>query len=577
MALRVPQANGPQLFKEGYKNLQGLEEVIFRNIQATKEMSEITRTSFGPNGRNKMVVNHLEKLFVTNDAATIIRELEVVHPAAKLIVMASQQQEAEAGDGTNYVIIFASELLQRAESLLRMGLHPSEIARGYELALKSALSGLEGLSTERVADWADKNELLKAIKTAIASKQYGQEDMLGGLVAEAVAAAMPVRDPKRFNVDNVRVVKVLGGALSQSRVEHGMVFPRAPETAAQSVRFAKVAVFSCPVDMGQTETKGTVLLHNAKEMLDYTKGEEAQMAKVVLELHEAGVKAVICGSGVGDLALHYFNRCGILALKVPSKFELRRLCRVVGANPLARLGVPTPEEMGYCDEIRTTEIGGDRVTIIRQWTADELAASEYASERPSFADRIQRSPLVTVVLRGATQNALDDAERAVDDGVNVVKALTKDPRLVPGACASEMELARLVQEAADRTAGINQHAMKAFAHALEVFARTMGDNAGVDSTALVAKLIAAHHSSASAQNSLAGPSIGVDVDCDYEPRLVDACEARILDPLAVKQWGLTYATQAALTVLQVDQIVMAKTAGGPKLPKQQAGHWDEDD
>ncbi|KAJ1885139.1 T-complex protein 1 subunit theta, partial [Kickxella alabastrina] len=207
MALRVPQSNGPQLFKEGYKNLQGLEEVIFRNIQATKEMSEITRTSFGPNGRNKMVVNHLEKLFVTNDAATIIRELEVVHPAAKLLVMASQQQEAEAGDGTNYVIIFASELLQRAESLLRMGLHPSEIARGYELALKEALRALEALAAEEVREWTDPAQVLKAVRSAIASKQYGQEDVLGKLVAEAVVATMPRGDASRFNVDNVRVVK----------------------------------------------------------------------------------------------------------------------------------------------------------------------------------------------------------------------------------------------------------------------------------------------------------------------------------------------------------------------------------
>ncbi|KAJ2764411.1 T-complex protein 1 subunit theta, partial [Coemansia nantahalensis] len=490
MALRVPQSAGPQLFKEGYKNLQGLEEVILRNIQATKEMSEITRTSFGPNGRNKMVVNHLEKLFVTNDAATIIRELEVVHPAAKLIVMASQQQEAEAGDGTNYVVILASELLQRAEPLLRMGLHPSEIARGYELGLAAALEGLETLAVERVENWHDKEELQKAIRTAIASKQYGQEDVLGSLVSQAVATAMPARDHTRFNVDNVRVVKVMGGGLAQSRVVHGMVFPQSPVTVCHKAEFAKVAVFSCPVDMGQTETKGTVLLHNASEMLDYTKGEEAQMEQAVRELHDAGIKVVVCGSGVGDLAIHYLNRYDMVAVRCPSKFDLRRLCRVVGANPLARFGAPTAEELGYCDELRTDEIGGDRVTIIRQWSAAELEASGRADQRPSFANRIQRSPLVTIVLRGATQNALDDAERAVDDGVNVVKALTKDARLVAGACATEMELSRLVQETAERTPGINQHTIKAFGQALDVFARTLGDNVGVDSTALVAKLIA---------------------------------------------------------------------------------------
>ncbi|KAJ1755212.1 T-complex protein 1 subunit theta [Coemansia sp. RSA 2167] len=572
MALRVPQSGGPQLFKEGYKNLQGLEEVILRNIQATKEMSEITRTSFGPYGRNKMVVNHLDKLFVTNDAATIIRELEVVHPAAKLLVMASQQQEAEAGDGTNYVIILASELLQRAEPLLRMGLHPSEIARGYELAMDEALEQLDTLAVDEVKVWSEQSELLKAVRTAVASKQYGQEHVLAPLVAEAVQASMP-RDATRFSVDNVRVVKIMGGGLAQSRVVHGMVLPQAPETVCHNAQFARVAVFSCPVDMGQTETKGTVLLHNANEMLDYTKGEEAQMEQAVRELHDANVKVVVCGSGVGDLAIHYLNRFDMIVVRCPSKFELRRLCRVVGANPLARFGVPTPEEMGYCDEVRTDEIGGDRVTILRQWSASELA-SRPSADRPAFADRIQRSPLVTVVLRGATVNALDDAERAVDDGVNVIKSLTKDARLVPGACATEMELSRRVQERAEQTPGINQHAMKAFGQALQIFARTLGDNVGVDSTALVAKLIAAHHASAS--DGLVGPSIGIDVECENEPRVLDAKEAGILDPLSVKQWAIRYAVQAALTVLQVDQIVMAKTAGGPKLPKQQ-GNWDDQD
>ncbi|KAJ2744473.1 T-complex protein 1 subunit theta [Coemansia sp. BCRC 34301] len=575
MALRVPQAGGPQLFKEGYKNLQGLEEVILRNIAATREMSEITRTSFGPQGRNKMVVNHLGKLVVTSDAATIIRELEVVHPAAKLLVMASQQQEAEAGDGTNAVLIFGSELLQRAEPLLRMGLHPSEIARGFDAALAAALEGLEGLAVDSVDSWTSRADVLKAVRSAVAAKQYGQDGLLAGLVADAVLAAMP-GDSARFNVDNVRVVKVLGGSLAQSRVVRGMVFPTAPVTSARRAQCVRVAVFACAVDVGQTETKGTVLLRSADALLDYTRGEEAQMDAAVAELHAAGVGAVICGSGVGDLAIHSMNRYGMVAVKCPSKFELRRVCRVVGATALARLGAPTPEEMGYCDELRTDEIGGDRVTVVRQWAADEaLGKKSEGVERPGFASRVAQSPLATVVLRGATANALDDAERALDDGVNVVKALTRDARLVPGACAAEMELARVVHGAADRTPGVAQHAMRAFAHALEVFARTLADNAGVDSTALVARLIAAHHSRDAA--GVVGPNAGFDVESEHEPRLVDALKAGILDPLAVKLWALRYATHAALTVLQVDQIVMAKTAGGPKLPKQQAAHWDTDD
>ncbi|KAJ1997385.1 T-complex protein 1 subunit theta, partial [Coemansia thaxteri] len=440
-------------------------------------------------------------------------------------------------------------------------------------ALKAASEALEGLSTDSVRSWRSAPEVLKAVRTAIAAKQFGQEEALAALVADAVLASLASGDAARFNVDNVRVVKVLGGSLAQSRVVHGMVLPQAPETAVRSASCARVAVFACPVDVGQTETKGTVLLHNAGDLLAYTRGEEAQMAAAVAELHAAQVGVVVCGAGIGDLAVHCMNRLGMVAVRCPSKFELRRLCRVLGATPLARLGAPTPEEMGYCDELRTDEIGGDRVTVIRQFTREEAAAVT----RPAFASRVAASPVATIVLRGATVNALDDAERAVDDGVNVVKALTRDARLVPGACATEMELARIVHATADATPGIAQHALRAFAHALEVFPRTLADNAGVDSTALVARLIAAHHQKAAAGEAVAGPTAGFDVESDHEPRLVDAQAAGILDPLAVKQWALRYATHAALTVLQVDQIVMAKTAGGPKLPKQQAGHWDDQD
>ncbi|KAJ1679141.1 T-complex protein 1 subunit theta [Spiromyces aspiralis] len=571
MALRVPQSATPQLFKEGYKTLQGLEEAVIRNIHAAKEMSEITRTSYGPNGRNKMVINHLEKLFVTNDAATIIQELDVVHPAAKLLVMASQQQEDEAGDGTNYVIILASELLQKAEDLLRMGLHPSEISVGYELAMKKALKYLETDIHSVKVDLTNEEDLFRAARTAIASKQYGYEDFLGKLVVEAVKAAMP-KNPEHFNVDNVRVVKILGGSLLQSRVVHGMVFPREPETFLKEAKHAKVAVFTCPVDIGQTETKGTVLLHNAKEMLEYTKGEEEQLEKAVLELVDAGINVVVGGSGIGDLAVHYLNRHNIVAINCPSKFELRRLCRVIGANPLARFGAPTAEETGYCDLVHTEEIGSDRVTVFRQYSTRE--AEEKGNNRPAFASRVHKSPVVTLVLRGATQNMLDDVERAVDDGVNVTKALTKDQRLVPGAAATEIELNRHVTREANLTPGISQHAMRRYAEAFEVFPRTLADNAGVNSTEMLAKLFAAH--SSTDKSAFENPqAMGIDVDSD-RAELKDVTKANIYDSLAVKQWAVRYATQAALTVLQVDQIIMAKRAGGPKLP-QQSGNWDDQD
>jgi T-complex protein 1 subunit theta len=411
-------------------------------------------------------------MILTSDAATILKELDVVHPAAKLLVMASQQQEAEMGDATNLVIVLAGELLKKAEDLLRIGLKTADIVTGYERAQAFALEALEELAIDKVEDIRDQEELSKAIRTVVASKQNGNEEILANLVAEAVLAVMP-KNPVNFNVDNVRVVKIMGGSLEQSRVVKGMVFPKEPNGSVKKAKKAKVGVFSCPIDISQTETKGTVLLHNAKEMMEFSKGEEAQLEAAIKELHDAGLRVVIAGATVGELALHYLNRYGILVIKVLSKFELRRLCRVVGATPLARLGAPMPDEMGSVDVVETLEIGGDRVTVFRQ------------------EDEVTRT--ATLVLRGATQNFLDDVERAVDDGVNVVKAITRDPRLVPGAGATELQLVGRIQAFGDKTAGLAQYSIRKYGEAFEVIPRTLAESAGLDATEVLSRLYTAHH------------------------------------------------------------------------------------
>lgn len=445
---------------------------VLRNIEACRAITSTVETSLGPYGRNKIVINHLQKMILTSDAATILRELDVVHPAAKLLVMASQQQEAEMGDATNLVIVLAGEFLRKAEDLLRMGLKTSDIVAGYEKAQKLALETLEELSIDKVGDIRDHDELAKAIRTVVASKQNGNEDFLAGLVAEAVLAVLP-NNPANFNVDNVRVVKIMGGSLEQSKVVKGMVFPKEPDGAIKKIQNAKVGVFTCPIDNSQTETKGTVLLNNAQEMMDFTKGEETQLESNIRELYDAGLRVVVVGERVGDLAMHYLNRFGILCLRVLSKFELRRLCRVVGATPLARLGAPMPDEIGSIDVVETIEIGGDRVTVFRQ------------------ENEVTRT--ATLVLRGATQNHLDDIERAVDDGVNVVKAITKDPRLVPGAGATEIELAQRITTAGEKTPGLSQYSIKKFGEAFEVVPRLLAESCGLDATEVLSRLYAAHH------------------------------------------------------------------------------------
>ncbi|KAF8756708.1 T-complex protein 1 [Rhizoctonia solani] len=537
MSLKVPKANNIQLFKDGYKHLQGIEEAVMRNIQAVGELSDLVRTSFGPNGRNKLIINHLGRMFVTSDAATIIREIEVVHPAAKLLVMASQAQESEMGDATNTVLVFAGEL-KKSEHLLIMGLHPSEI--------------IIGLSNYNLAKPLTKESLALVLKSSIASKQYGSEDTLASLVAEAALAVMPSR-PEHFNVDNVRVVKIMGGSLNSSTVVRGMVFNREPQGVIKKASKAKVAVYTCALDIAQTETKGTVLLRNAEEMLNFTRGEEQQLEKYFKEIADSGVQVIVAGAAVGELAMHYLDRFSILVIKVLSKFDLRRLCRVVGATPLARLGAPTAEEAGSVDIVETVEIGGDRVTVFRQ--------------DPPAGSAAEKSKTATIVLRGATANTLDDMERAIDDGVNVIKALVKDDRLVPGAGATEIELAKRVESYGAGLKGLSQHAVRRYASALEILPSTLAENAGLDMTEVVSKLYEKH-----AQAD--GATWGVDIESENNG-ILDTKEEQIYDSLSAKSWAIKLATEAAVSVLRVDSIIMSKPAGGPKVP-QQAGNWDED-
>ncbi|KAH8805680.1 chaperonin Cpn60/TCP-1 family [Xylogone sp. PMI_703] len=547
MSLNIPNAPNAGLFKQGYNNYESEDGAVLRNIDACRTIASTVQTSLGPYGRNKIVINHLQKMILTSDAATILRELDVVHPAAKLIVMASQQQEAEMGDATNMVIVLAGELLRKAEDLLRMGLSTSDIIAGYERAQKFALDELEKLVVDKVEDMRSQPELSKAIRTVIASKQSGSEDVLAEMVSEAVLSVLP-KNPLNFNVDNIRVVKIMGGSLEQSRVVKGMVFGREPDGSVKKATKAKVGVYSCPLDISQTETKGTVLLHNAKEMLDFTKGEEKQLETQIKELYDSGIRVVVAGSTVGELASHYLNRFGILYIRILSKFELRRLCRVVGATPLARLGAPMPDEMGTVDVVETLEIGGDRVTVFRQ--ESELTRT------------------ATLVIRGATQNHLDDLERAVDDGVNVVKAITRDARLVPGAGATETQLVGRIQAFGDKTPGLSQYAIRKYGEAFEVIPRTLAESAGLDATEVLSRLYAAHHKKDDW-------TIGVDIENDDGTGTIDAKKERILDLLVSKSWAIKLATEAARTVLSVDQIIVARQAGGPKPPGPNP-NWDED-
>lgn len=403
--------------KDGARHYSGLEEAMFRNIEACQQLSKMTRSALGPHGLNKMVINYLEKLFVTSDAATIIKECDVHHPAAKMIAQAAKMQENECGDGTNLLISLSGELMTQAESLLKMGLHPSEILIGYEKAGKEAMRLIEELEAFKPENLRNHEELVKCIRSTIASKQFGLEDFLSKLIAEAAIHAMPER-ASNFNTDNIRVQKILGGGIHDSEVVHGIVVVRGSETTIRSVEKAKVAVFNTNIEMQQGETKGTVLLQNAEDLLNYTKGEEDAFEGFIKGLAEAGVQVVVGSGSMSELAVHFFEKYGIMAIKIMSKWELKRIARAVGATPIVKLTTPSAEEMGYADDVRFKEISSRWCTVFRR-DQDE-------------------NKMATIVLRGSTNAMLEDTERAIDNGVSTIKSLIRDGRMVAGAGATEL-------------------------------------------------------------------------------------------------------------------------------------------
>ncbi|OMO98950.1 Chaperonin Cpn60/TCP-1 [Corchorus olitorius] len=548
---RARQPYGIQsMLKEGHKHLSGLDEAVIKNIDACKQLSTITRTSLGPNGMNKMVINHLDKLFVTNDAATIVNELEVQHPAAKILVLAGKAQQEEIGDGANLTISFAGELLQNAEELIRTGLHPSEIISGYTKAIKKTIEVLEELVEKgsESMDVRNKEQVVTRMKAAVASKQHGQEDILCNLIADACIQVCP-KNPANFDVDNVRVAKLVGGGLHNCTVVRGMVLKGDATGSIKHMEKAKVAVFAGGVDTSATDTKGTVLIHSAEQLENYAKTEEAKVEELIKAVADSGAKVIVSGAAIGEMALHFCERYKLMVLKISSKFELRRFCRTTGTTALLKLSQPKPDELGFIDSISVEEIGGSRVTVVR---------SEEGGNR-----------VATVVLRGSTDSILDDLERAVDDGVNTYKAMCRDSRIVPGAAATEIELARRLKEFSFKETGLDQYAIAKFGESFEMVPRTLAENAGLNAMDIISKLYENHASG----NTKAGIDLrGGDSE---DGVCKDASELNIWDLYVTKFFALKYAADAACTVLRVDQIIMAKPAGGPRRPEQAAG-MDED-
>jgi T-complex protein 1 subunit theta len=526
-------------FKEGTRYFTGVDEVLLRNIEAAIDLAELTRTSIGPNGMKKIIKNHIGKLFVTGDAATILSEAEIQHPAAKMLVTASQMQAEQVGDGTNFVIVFAGELLKRATELVRAGINTKDIVLGYQKALEEAIKILPQIQCSHKFNVEDRASVVAAIKTSLSSHQFLDGDFLSEVVADACLLAYP-NHQRKFNVDNIRVAKCLGGSVQDSHVVKGFAIPREVVGAIRRQENCKIAIFACSFDFAETDTKMSTVFKSGKEMEEFQISEEARMEEMVLSIKEKGVSVVVCQSKFTEIGMHFLQKHGIMAIQLPSNWDIKRLARAVKGIPLLRIGQPTDEEIGYCISVEAREVGSTPLVIFEA-----------------------EGGLSTIIIRGSTPNVIDDIERSIDDAVNSFRILTEKPMLVPGAGATEMEISTRITKFAESRPGMDQYGIRKFAESLEIIPRTIAENSGIRISEFMAKIRAAHNKGET--------NAGVDV---INMDVADATELRVYDVAHVKEWAMKFATEVACTLLRVDQIAMSKPAKGP-APRSM-GARDED-
>jgi len=338
----------------------------------------------------------------------------------------------------------------------------------------------------------------------------------------------------------------------------GMVLKREIDSEITKVNKAKIAVFSCPIDIQVTETKGTVLLKSAEELLSFSKDEESNIESQIKAIHDAGINTIVSGGKIGEMALHFLNKYQIMAIRLMSKFDLRRVAKTINAVVMPKLRAPTHAEIGYCDQIYLDEIGGTNVIVFKH----------------------EKSHIATIIIRGSTDQLLDDCERALDDAINNYKALTRDQMILPGGGATEIELAQELTTYSQKCPGIEQYAIKRYGETFESIPKYLAENSGCKSTEILAKLFVDHQDNKNmgfliGQNQLltttAAQAQLLDITCETS----DVKLNELYDLYITKKWAIIFGTKAACTILSVDEIICAKPAGGPK-PKENKG-WDNED
>jgi thermosome len=501
------------------------------NITAGKAVAEAVRTTLGPKGMDKMLVDNSGEVVVTNDGVTILKEMDIDHPAANMIVEVSETQEDEVGDGTTTAVVIAGELLDQAEELIEQDVHATTIAQGFRQAAEKAKEVLEDDAIDVSSD--DRETLVKIASTAMTGKgAESAKDLLAELVVDAVLA---VADDEGIDTDNVSVEKVVGGSIDNSELVEGVIVDkeRVHENMPYMVEDANVALFDGALEVRETEIDAEVNVTDPDQLQQFLDQEEKQLKEMVDQLADVGADVVFVGDGIDDMAQHYLAKEGILAVRRAKSSDLKRLARATGGSVVGSLDDIEESDLGFAGSVAEKDIGGDQRI---------------------FVEDVEDAKSVTLILRGGTDHVVDEVERAIEDSLGVVRTTLEDGKVLPGGGAPETELSLQLREFADSVGGREQLAVEAFAEALDVIPRTLAENAGLDPIDSLVDLRARHD----------GGEFGAGLDA-YTGEVIDMEEEGVVEPLRVKTQAVESATEAAVMILRIDDVIAAGDLSGGQV------------
>lgn len=536
MAAIAQQGNIPVLvLKEGTGRTTG-KDAQKNNIQAAKIVAETVKTTLGPRGMDKMLVSSIGDVTITNDGATILKELDVQHPAAKMLVEVAKTQDNEVGDGTTTSVILAGELLSKAENLIDENIHPTVIIDGYKKASDKAQEVLNSMATP--VNINDEKALLNVALTSMGSKGLtGAKEHFARLAVDAVKLVTEERDGKpKADIDLIKIIKKHGKSLEDTELVRGMVIDKevASSQMPKDIHDAKIALLNTKLEIDKTEFDAKINIERPEQMQLFLDEEERMLKEMVDQVRSTGANVLFCEKGIDDLALHFLAKAGILAVKSVSSSDMEKLGRATGAKIVASIKDLTADALGSAKAVEEVKIGDDKLVYVRE---------------------CKNPKAVTVVIRGGAEHIVGEAERSLRDALCVVRNAVEDGKIVPGGGAPEAEIARQLRSYAVKVGGREQLAIEAYANAVEAVPLMLAENAGLDPIDIMVALRAEHEKDH-------GPYYGVDV---FSGQIKNMLELNVVEPMRVKQQVVKSATEAANMILKIDDLIAAK--GMDKEPK----------